>query len=110
MTLLTNTAEDSELRIGAYLALMSCPSQDTVNQVKMVLTDEPVNQGNNRNRIYNSAVYIIKWFFIHLISFCILNYSWIICMDTSDQYSRNSEYFTKQTSLETISWNWVLEK
>ena len=45
MTLLTNTAEDSELRIGAYLALMSCPSQDTVNQVKMVLTDEPVNQG-----------------------------------------------------------------
>ena len=58
MTLLTNTAEDSELRIGAYLALMSCPSQDTVNQVKMVLTDEPVNQGNNRNRIYNSAVCI----------------------------------------------------
>ena len=45
MTLLTNTAEDSELRIGSYLALMSCPSQDTVNQVKMVLTDEPVNQG-----------------------------------------------------------------
>ena len=58
MTLLTNTAEDSELRIGAYLALMSCPSQDTVNQVKMVLTDEPVNQGNNRSRIYNSAVCI----------------------------------------------------
>ena len=44
MILFTNTAEDSELRIGAYLALMSCPSQETVNQVKMVLTDEPVNQ------------------------------------------------------------------
>ena len=39
-----DTAEDSELRIGAYLALMSCPSQETVSQVKMVLTDEPVNQ------------------------------------------------------------------
>ena len=58
MTLLTNTAEDSELRIGAYLALMSCPSQDTVNQVKMVLTDEPVNQGKNWSRIYKSAVCI----------------------------------------------------
>ena len=44
MILFTNTAEDSELRVGAYLALMSCPSQETVNQVKMVLTDEPVNQ------------------------------------------------------------------
>ena len=56
MTLLTNTAEDSELRIGSYLALMSCPSQDTVNQVKMVLTDEPVNQGNYWSRIYKSVV------------------------------------------------------
>ena len=46
MNLFANTAEDSELRIGAYLALMSCPSQETVNQVKTVLTDEPVNQGS----------------------------------------------------------------
>ena len=69
MTLLTNTAEDSELRIGAYLALMSCPSQDTVNQVKMVLTDEPVNQGNNWSRIYKSAVCINVFYEVILYSF-----------------------------------------
>ena len=57
MILLTNTAEDSELRIGAYLALMSCPSQETVNQVKMVLTDEPVNQGTPKYMMIS----IIEW-------------------------------------------------
>merc|ERR1711981_295123 len=40
----SNTALDSELRIGAYLALMSCPARSTVNVVKHVLTAEPVNQ------------------------------------------------------------------
>ena len=42
----SDTALDSELRIGAYLALMSCPSKTTVNLVKHVLTNEPINQGN----------------------------------------------------------------
>ena len=37
---------DSELRIGAYLALMSCPSRETVDSVKEILADEPTNQGN----------------------------------------------------------------
>ena len=41
----SDTDFDSELRIGAYLALMSCPSKTTVNLVKHVLTTEPVNQG-----------------------------------------------------------------
>ena len=44
-TTFSNTAFDSELRIGAYLALMSCPARSTVNVVKHVLTAEPVNQG-----------------------------------------------------------------
>lgn len=39
------TTLDSELRIGAYLAIMTCPSTGTVNYVKSILTHEPVNQG-----------------------------------------------------------------
>ena len=41
-----DTTGDSELRIGAYLALMSCPTSVMVNLVKNVLVTEPVNQGN----------------------------------------------------------------
>jgi hypothetical protein len=40
----SDAAADSELRIGAYLALMNCPSQSMVNLVKSVLINEPVNQ------------------------------------------------------------------
>ena len=42
----SDATADSELRIGAYLALMNCPSQSMVNLVKSVLVNEPVNQGN----------------------------------------------------------------
>ena len=41
----SDNAADSELRIGAYLALMNCPTQSMVNLVKNVLVNEPVNQG-----------------------------------------------------------------
>ncbi len=42
-----DTKVDSELRIGAYLALMECPSGSLVNTVKSVLVHEPVNQGTD---------------------------------------------------------------
>ena len=41
----SDTALDSELRIGAYLSLMSCPTTTSVNLVKHVLISEPINQG-----------------------------------------------------------------
>ena len=37
--------EDSELRINAYLALMGCPDEATVDLVKVLLEREEVNQG-----------------------------------------------------------------
>lgn len=40
-----DTSIDSELRIGMYLALMDCPSIQTVERVKSLLGSEPVNQG-----------------------------------------------------------------
>ena len=43
----SDASADSELRIGAYLALMNCPSQSMVNLVKNVLVNEPVNQGTH---------------------------------------------------------------
>jgi hypothetical protein len=43
----SDTDNDSELRIGAYLAIMNCPTESTVETVKAVLTSEPVNQGRN---------------------------------------------------------------
>jgi hypothetical protein len=44
MSTFSNSGMDSEFRIGAYLALMSCPSLSTVDLVKNVLMTEPVNQ------------------------------------------------------------------
>ena len=42
----SNTALDSELRIGAYLALVSCmPPKSTIDLITKMLTKEPVNQG-----------------------------------------------------------------
>ena len=36
--------EDSELRIGAYLALVHCPSEATLKNIKALMIDEPINQ------------------------------------------------------------------
>lgn len=45
MKTFSEVSNDSELRIGAYLALMECPNEGTVEAVKAVLLSEPVNQG-----------------------------------------------------------------
>ena len=52
----SDATADSELRIGAYLALMNCPSQSMVNLVKSILVNEPVNQG----RKINTSTYILE--------------------------------------------------
>jgi len=44
MKLFQKADEDSELRINAYLAVMSCPTSDNLQKVKMVLSGEVVNQ------------------------------------------------------------------
>ena len=36
---------DSEMRIGAYIALMKCPSTEVINTVQALLVNEEVNQG-----------------------------------------------------------------
>ena len=44
-TLFSDNNMDSEIRIGAYLALINgCPSSSTVNLIKNILITEPVNQ------------------------------------------------------------------
>ncbi|KAH8339521.1 hypothetical protein KR059_007845, partial [Drosophila kikkawai] len=44
LNLLKDTNEDSELRIEAYLALISCPNGDIANQISEILNTEKVNQ------------------------------------------------------------------
>jgi len=44
MSLFQNAQEDAEIRINAYLAVMSCPSSDSLLKVKMALSGEVVNQ------------------------------------------------------------------
>ncbi|KAI9556281.1 hypothetical protein GHT06_018855 [Daphnia sinensis] len=39
-----DTKQDSELRIGAYLAVMQCPSPQLLEEIKQALMNEPVNQ------------------------------------------------------------------
>ncbi|XP_041357844.1 uncharacterized protein LOC121374798 [Gigantopelta aegis] len=39
-----DTEEDSEIRIGAYLGLMVCPSEDTLNIITQTLTREKASQ------------------------------------------------------------------
>ena len=42
--LLKDIHEDSEVRINAYLALMTCPSEKNLNAIKALLENEEVNQ------------------------------------------------------------------
>ncbi|KAH8252425.1 hypothetical protein KR038_010706, partial [Drosophila bunnanda] len=44
LQLLKDTNEDSELRIEAYLALISCPTADIANQISEIVNVEKVNQ------------------------------------------------------------------
>ena len=44
MTTFLNTEEDSELRIHAYIAIMQCPTESAIFQIKEMLANEPVNQ------------------------------------------------------------------
>ncbi|KAH8256440.1 hypothetical protein KR032_007301, partial [Drosophila birchii] len=44
LQLLKDTNEDSELRIEAYLALISCPNGDIANQISEIVNTEEVNQ------------------------------------------------------------------
>ncbi|KAH8292623.1 hypothetical protein KR054_009042, partial [Drosophila jambulina] len=44
LQLLKDTNEDSELRIEAYLALISCPNGDIANQISEIVNTESVNQ------------------------------------------------------------------
>lgn len=44
LDLLKDRAEDSEIRIEAYLALIKCPTPTLANEIKALLDDEPVYQ------------------------------------------------------------------
>jgi hypothetical protein len=44
MRLYQNAENDAELRIHAFLAVMSCPTSDVLTKVRMMLSGEPVNQ------------------------------------------------------------------
>jgi len=47
MAAFSDKEEDSELRIGAYNALMACPDQALVDGIKELLQNEEVNQGSH---------------------------------------------------------------
>ena len=44
ISIVRNTEEDSEIRIAAYLAVMQCPSAETISTLKAILEQEEVNQ------------------------------------------------------------------
>ncbi|XP_063426893.1 apolipophorins-like [Mytilus trossulus] len=44
MTIYLNRDEDSEIRIAAYLGLMTCPSKSILNRIQTTLESEEVNQ------------------------------------------------------------------
>ncbi|KAL4235950.1 hypothetical protein ACF0H5_004338 [Mactra antiquata] len=44
MDILTDTEEDSEIRIAAYKVLMECPSEEVLRLVRQTLANEEVNQ------------------------------------------------------------------
>ena len=46
-TLFRDMAEDSEVRIAAYLGLMRCPSHREVGVIRAQLEQEEVNQGGS---------------------------------------------------------------
>ena len=47
----SNTSLDSEIRIGAYLALINSADVNLMTKLKNVLDSEPVNQGIHLHRI-----------------------------------------------------------
>ena len=42
--ILTDTDQDSELRISAYLGLMKCPTKLIIREIKIMMESEEVNQ------------------------------------------------------------------
>ena len=45
MNTFRDNQEDAELRINAYLALMTCPTEGIIETIKTILDTEEVNQG-----------------------------------------------------------------
>ena len=45
MNTFRDNQEDAELRINAYLALMTCPTERIIETIKTILDTEEVNQG-----------------------------------------------------------------
>ena len=46
MKVLSDSTEDSEIRIAAYLVVLKCPDFNIFSAIKELLTKEEVNQGN----------------------------------------------------------------
>jgi len=61
LSVMSDQEEDSELRIGAYLASMSCPNQELVDGIKEILQNEEVNQGEKQTlqHLLNIVLYYI---------------------------------------------------
>ncbi len=94
MRTFTDTTQDSELRIGAYLALMACPQPSTVSLLKSVLMTEPVNQGNF------ISIFKLTGYLSRSITF----YSWVVCLDSPDQHPRKSKLVALQKGPEKPRW------
>ncbi len=78
--LFSDASADSEIRIGAYMALMGCPDEDTVRMVKDLLEKEEVNQGARGT----SSLAIIQFFLKKNIS----TFSWLFRVDPPYERAR----------------------
>ena len=76
ITILRNTEEDSEIRIAAYLAIMQCPTVETIATLKVILEREEVNQ-------------VGSFIWTHLTNL----------METSDVHKQNLRMILKDTTL-----------
>lgn len=45
MKILSDSTEDSEIRIAAYLAILKCPDYKSFTSIKDLLAKEEINQG-----------------------------------------------------------------
>jgi hypothetical protein len=59
LTLFTDTNQDTELRIAAYLVAVRCPSSAIVRAIKRALYYETVNQGESCHTLHGTNIYFV---------------------------------------------------
>lgn len=61
-----NRQLDSEIRIKAYLAIISCPCAHSASEIKNLLDTEPVHQGKKTSSSDTQLQYTLYLHFVRL--------------------------------------------